>query len=236
MRLMLVEDQALLREGLIGVFRDAGHDVVWAAGSCDGLEEAVLRLLPDVVILDVRLPPTFTDEGARAAAALKSFRPHIGVLLLSQHIETAHSVGLIGLGGFGYLLKDRVLEVSDFLSSVARVAGGGSALDPQVVAALLHRADGRSTVSRLTEREHVVLALMAQGLTNAGIAKRLWLSERTVEAHIGRVLAKLGIAETADHNRRVMAVLLHLGVRPAGGTDSDGRSSDDAITSEHQDR
>lgn len=212
MRVMLVEDQTLLREGLAGVFRDAGHDVVWSAGSCDGLSEAVQELLPDVVVLDVRLPPTFTDEGARAAAALKSVRPDLGVLLLSQHIETVHSVGLVGLGGFGYLLKDRVLDVPEFLASVARVAEGGSALDPQVVAALLHRADGTSALARLTEREHLVLASMAQGLANAGIAKRLWLSERTVEAHIRHVLIKLGIAETEDHNRRVLAVLLHLGV------------------------
>ena len=222
MRLMLVEDQALLREGLIGVFRDAGHDVVWSAGSCDALEGAFLELLPDVVILDVRLPPTFTDEGARAAADLKSLRPDIGVLLLSQHIETVHSVGLVGLGGFGYLLKDRVLDVPDFLASVARVADGGSALDPQVVAALLHRAGGGGAVAGLTEREQLVLASMAQGLTNAGIAKRLWLSERTVEAHIRRVLVKLGIAETEDHNRRVLAVLLHLGVPVEGPTETPG--------------
>lgn len=216
MRLMLVEDQALLREGLIGVFRDAGHDVVWSAGSCDGLQEACQSLTPDVVVLDVRLPPTFTDEGARAAAGLKSLRPDLGVLLLSQHIETAHSVALVGLGGFGYLLKDRVLDVPDFLASVARVADGGSALDPQVVTALLHRTDGLNALSRLSEREHLVLASMAEGLTNAGIAKRLWLSERTVEAHIRRVLFKLGIAETEDHNRRVLAVLMHLGVPVAG--------------------
>jgi len=219
---MLVEDQALLREGLIGVFRDAGHDVVWSAGGCDGLEGALLELLPDVVVLDVRLPPTFTDEGARAAADLKSLRPDIGVLLLSQHIETVHSVGLVGLGGFGYLLKDRVLDVPDFLASVARVADGGSALDPQVVAALLHRAGGGGAVTGLSEREHLVLASMAQGLTNAAIAKRLWLSERTVEAHIRRVLVKLGIAETEDHNRRVLAVLLHLGVPVAGPTETPG--------------
>ena len=212
MRLMLVEDQALLREGLIGLFRDAGHDVVWSADSCADLDRVFLEQLPDVVVLDVRLPPTFTDEGARAAGRLKSLRPGIGVLLLSQHIETVHSVGLVGLGGFGYLLKDRVLDVPDFLSSLARVADGGSALDPQVVAALLHRAGGGTGVSGLSEREHLVLASMAQGLTNAGIAKRLWLSERTVEAHIRRVLVKLGIAETEDHNRRVLAVLLHLGV------------------------
>ena len=143
-------------------------------------------------------------------------------MLLSQHIETVHSVGLVGQGGFGYLLKDRVLDVPDFLASVARVADGGSALDPLVVAALLHRAEATSVVARLTEREHLVLASMAQGLTNAGIAKRLWLSERTVEAHIRRVLVKLGIAETEDHNRRVLAVLLHLGVSVERPTETPG--------------
>ena len=132
--MILVEDQALLREGLAGLFRDAGHDVV-ALGECGDLEGAVGEHAPDVVVLDVRLPPSFTDEGTRAAAALKSTRPDLGVVLLSQHIETAHSVELAGLGGFGYLLKDRVLDVSDFLSAVSRVADGGSALDAQVVAA-----------------------------------------------------------------------------------------------------
>jgi DNA-binding NarL/FixJ family response regulator len=215
MRVILVEDQALLREGLAGLFRDAGHDVVASLGDCDGIEEAVLEHSPDVVVLDVRLPPSFTDEGARAAAALKSTRPDLGVLLLSQHIETAHSVELAGLGGFGYLLKDRVLDVSEFLGAVTRVADGGSALDPQVVAALLNRNARQESLAQLTEREHEVLRLMAQGMTNTGIAKRLVLSERTVEAHVRRLLLKLDIADSEDANRRVLAVLLHLGVRPA---------------------
>jgi DNA-binding NarL/FixJ family response regulator len=215
MRVILVEDQALLREGLAGLFRDAGHDVVASLGNCDGLEDAIREYAPDVVVLDVRLPPSFTDEGARAAAALKSTRPDLGVLLLSQHIETAHSVELAGLGGFGYLLKDRVLDVSEFLGAVTRVADGGSALDPQVVAALLNRSARRDSLAQLTEREHDVLRLMAQGMTNMGIAKRLVLSERTVEAHIRRLLLKLDIADSEDANRRVLAVLLHLGVRPA---------------------
>src|SRR5690242_4612940 len=155
---------------------------------------------------------------ARAAAALKATWPELGVLLLSQHIETAHSVQLAGLGGFGYLLKDRVLDVSEFLSAVTRVADGGSALDPQVVAALLNRNARQESLAQLTERENEVLRLMAQGMTNTGIAKRLVLSERTVEAHVRRLLLKLDIADSEDANRRVIAVLLHLGVRtaPAG--------------------
>jgi len=224
MRVILVEDQALLREGLAGLFRDAGHDVIASLGDCSGLGEAVEELSPDVVILDVRLPPTFSDEGTRAAAALKSAHPDLGVLLLSQHIETAHSVELAGLPGFGYLLKDRVLDVQEFLAAVTRVATGGSALDPQVVAALLNRTTPHDSVAQLTEREQHVLGLMAQGLTNTGIAKRLVLSERTVEAHIRRLLLKLDIADSEDANRRVLAVLLHLGVhaaperRPSGST------------------
>ena len=140
--------------------------------------------------------------------------PDLGVLLLSQHIETAHSVELAGLGGFGYLLKDRVLDVSDFFGAIARVAEGGSALDPQVVAALLNRSAHQNRLAQLTPREHEVLRLMAQGMTNTGIAKRLVLSERTVEAHVRRLLLKLDIADSDDANRRVLAVLHHLGVRP----------------------
>jgi DNA-binding NarL/FixJ family response regulator len=219
MRVILVEDQILLREGLAGLFREAGHDVVASLGDCDDLENAVREYAPDVVVLDVRLPPLFTDEGTRAAAALKSTRPSLGVLLLSQHIETAHSMELAGLGGFGYLLKDRVLDVSDFLSAVTRVANGGSALDPQVVAALLNRNARQDAFAQLTEREHEVLRLVAQGMTNTGIAKRLVLSERTVEAHIRRLLLKLDIGDSEDANRRVLAVLVHLGVRPAPSGD-----------------
>ena len=212
MRVILVEDQARLREGLAGLLRNAGHEVVVSLSDCEGIEDAVRKHSPDVVILDVRLPPTFTDEGTRAAAALKSARPDLGVLLLSQHIETAHSVELAGLGGFGYLLKDRVLDVSEFLGAVTRVAHGGSALDPQVVTALLNRNSGEKGLAQLTERETEVLRLMAQGMTNTGIAKRLVLSERTVEAHVRRLLIKLDITDSEDSNRRVLAVLLHLGV------------------------
>jgi DNA-binding NarL/FixJ family response regulator len=218
MRVILVEDQALLREGLAGLIRDAGHHVVASLADAGGIQDTVREHAPDVVILDVRLPPSFTDEGTRAAAALKATWPELGVLLLSQHIETAHSVQLAGLGGFGYLLKDRVLDVSEFLNALTRVAGGGSALDPQVVAALLNRNARQQSLAQLTERENDVLRLMAQGMTNTGIAKRLVLSERTVEAHVRRLLLKLDIADSEDANRRVIAVLLHLGVHatPAG--------------------
>jgi DNA-binding NarL/FixJ family response regulator len=210
MRVMLVEDQVLLREGLAGLFRDAGHDVVGCYGHADGLPVLIGEHEPDIVVLDIRLPPTHTDEGTRAAAAIKSARPATGVLLLSQHVETAHTVDLVARGGFGYLLKDRVLDVADFLAAVDRVARGGSALDPYVVGQLMHRTGAGRGLAGLTDREHEVLRLMAQGYTNAGVARRLFLSERTVEAHVRRLLGKLDIADSADAHRRVLAVLTYL--------------------------
>ncbi len=206
----LVEDQVLLREGLAGLFRDAGHDVIGSYGCAEGLADLVAEHKPDIVVLDIRLPPTHTDEGTRAAARIKAAHPETGVLLLSQHVETAHTVDLVARGGFGYLLKDRVLDVADFLAAVDRVARGGSALDPYVVGQLMHRTDGRHGLQDLTEREHDVLRMMAQGYTNAGVAKRLFLSERTVEAHVRRLLAKLDLPDTEDDHRRVLAVLTYL--------------------------
>jgi DNA-binding NarL/FixJ family response regulator len=169
----------------------------------------VVEQRPDLVILDIRMPPSHTDEGARAAAELKRAHPELGVLVLSQHVETRHAVELVSLGGFGYLLKDRVLQVAEFLSAAERVAAGGSALDPKVVASLIAR-DNDDPLEELTMREREVLELMAEGLTNAGIAKRLYLSERTIEAHVRHVLMKLDVPETDDSNRRVLAVLAHL--------------------------
>jgi DNA-binding NarL/FixJ family response regulator len=165
---------------------------------------------PDLAVLDVRMPPTHTDEGARAAAAVKRAHPEVGVLVLSQHIETVHAVALVHLGGFGYLLKDRVLDVSEFLAAAERVADGGSALDPHVVGSLVASTGSRDSLSVLTDREREVLELMAEGLTNTGIAKRLWLSDRTVEAHVRRLLLKLDLPTDELANRRVLAVLAHL--------------------------
>lgn len=209
MRVLIAEDQALLREGLARLFRDGGHDVVATLPDADGVLETVRRARPDLVVLDIRMPPTFTDEGARAALAIKDELPDIGVLVLSQHIETTHAVTLVAHRGFGYLLKDRVLEVDEFLATAERVAAGGSALDPVVVANLVSPANG-SPIERLSERERGVLQLMAEGLTNSGIASRLVVSERTVEAHIRHILTKLDIAETDDAHRRVIAVLTYL--------------------------
>lgn len=208
MRVVIVEDQALLREGLARLFADGGHEVVATLGDAVAVADVVEQERPDLVVLDIRMPPTYTDEGARGARDIKSRHPGIGVLLLSQHIETTHAVDLVGLPGFGYLLKDRVLEVEEFLDTAARVAGGGSALDPTVVSALIAPVAG--PLGRLSEREKRVLELMAEGLTNIGIAQRLVLSERTVEAHVRHLLLKLEIPESEEGHRRVLAVLTHL--------------------------
>jgi len=213
MRVVIVEDQVLLREGLGRLFEDADYEVVDSLGSADGLAAAIAEHNPDLVVLDIRMPPTFTDEGARAAKEVKQAHPELGVLVLSQHIETTHAVELVALGGFGYLLKDRVLAVGEFLASAERVAEGGSALDPKVVASLVSAHGEDDRLADLTKREHEVLELMAEGLTNAGIAKRLYLSERTVEAHVRHVLVKLNIPEREDAHRRVLAVLARLSAR-----------------------
>jgi DNA-binding NarL/FixJ family response regulator len=209
MRVVIVEDQALLREGLARLFVDQGHAVVATLGDAERVAEVVDGERPDLVVLDIRMPPTYTDEGARAARDLKNHHPEVGVLMLSQHIETANIAGLAGQPGFGYLLKDRVLEVEQFLEAAQRIADGGSALDPTVVATLVAPAAG-SPLQLLSERERRVLELMTEGLTNTGIAHRLTLSERTVEAHVRHVLMKLDIPDGEDANRRVLAVLTHL--------------------------
>jgi DNA-binding NarL/FixJ family response regulator len=208
-RVVIAEDQVLLREGLARLFVDGGHEVIATVGDGDAVVEVVDRDVPDLVLVDIRMPPTYTDEGARAARAIKDRHPGVGVLVLSQHIETTHAVDLVGRPGFGYLLKDRVLEVDEFLATAGRVAAGESALDPTVVGTLVQATSG-SPLARLSERERRVLELMAEGLTNTGIAQRLVLSERTVEAHVRHVLLKLDITESEAGNRRVLAVLTHL--------------------------
>ena len=210
MRVVIAEDQVLLREGLGRLFEDGGHEVVASLGDTTDILRAVAEHDPELVIVDIRMPPTFTDEGARAATEIKQAHPGLGVLVLSQHIETSHAVALVTLGGFGYLLKDRVLDVAEFLSAAQRVAQGGSALDPKVVASLISTPGDGDQLAQLSEREREVLELMAEGLTNTGIATRLYLSERTVEAHVRHVLMKLGIAESEHGHRRVLAVLTHL--------------------------
>jgi DNA-binding NarL/FixJ family response regulator len=207
-RVLIVEDQALLRAGLVGLFAGAGHTVVADRPDAVGLAARVAGHRPDLVVLDVRMPPTFTDEGVRAAREVKEATPDVGVLILSQHVETTHVIALAPLGGFGYLLKDRVLDVDEFLAVAARVAAGGSVLDPQVVARLLgDRVAGDGPLAQLSEREREVLTLVAEGRTNAGIAQLLHVSERTVESHVSHVLAKLDIPSGVADHRRVLAVL-----------------------------
>jgi DNA-binding NarL/FixJ family response regulator len=222
MRVVIAEDQALLREGLARLFRDGGHKVIATLSDASQLVETIERERPDLAVVDIRIPPTYTDEGARAARAIKEQHPHVGVLVLSQHIETTHAVNLVAHAGFGYLLKDRVLEVDEFLATAERVAAGGSALDPAVVATLVSPTN-RGALTLLSERERSVLELMAQGLTNTGIANRLIVSERTVEAHVRHILTKLDIPASEDGHRRVLAVLAYLddsGTRQPRGTDA----------------
>lgn len=214
MRVVIGEDSALFREGLARLLEDAGHEVVAKAEDATALMTAVREQEPDLAVIDIRMPPDRTDDGARAARELRLQMPTLGIVLLSQHIESKHSVDLVAGGYFGYLLKDRVFDVDDFLDALRRVASGGSALDPEVVGTLLSRTREVDPLSLLTPRERDVLALIAEGRTNAGIARRLWLTDRTVETHVTSILAKLGLHESADEHRRVLAVLTWLGLRP----------------------
>jgi DNA-binding NarL/FixJ family response regulator len=210
-RVVIAEDTVLLREGLAGLLEDAGHEVVGRAGDADALLALVSEHEPDLAVVDVRMPPDYDDEGTRAAAEIRRAHPGTGVLVLSQHIETRHIVELVtDGGGFGYLLKDRVLDVDDFLDAARRVAEGGTALDPQVVAKLVDPRSSSSPFEELTPRELEVLSLMAEGRTNAGIAARLWLTDRTVETHVRSILGKLGIPQTPTDHRRVLAVVAYL--------------------------
>jgi len=209
LRIVIGEDSALFREGLASLLTEAGHQVVGKAADATTLVDLVARERPDLAVVDVRMPPDLTDDGARAARRIREAQPEVAIVLLSQHVETKQSVDLVTRGGFGYLLKDRVLDVDAFLDVLDRVAAGGSALDPEVVARLL----GRPATRTLTPREREVLALMAEGCTNAGIAHRLWLNERTVETHVGSIMTKLGLVDNAEEHRRVLAVLTYLGER-----------------------
>jgi DNA-binding NarL/FixJ family response regulator len=209
-RIVIAEDSALFREGLARLLVDAGHEIVGRAGDADALVDTVARTDPDLAVIDVRMPPDHTDDGARAARLLRTRYPGLGIMLLSQHVETRHSVELVAAGGFGYLLKDRVFDVDDFLDALDRVAAGGTALDPEVVRRLIGQTNRDDRLARLTPREQQVLALMAEGRANPGIARALWLTERTVETHVGSILAKLGLPPGDENHRRVLAVLAYL--------------------------
>lgn len=213
MRIVIGEDSALFREGLARLLEDAGHLVVGRAPDAPRLITAVEREHPDLVVIDVRMPPDRTDDGARAARDLRNRMPDLPIVMLSQHVETRHSIDLVRRGHFGYLLKDRVFDVDDFLDALRRVAAGGSALDPEVVATLLGPRTEHDPLATLTPREREVMALMAEGRTNAGIARRLWLTDRTVETHVSNIMGKLGLTDSDDGHRRVLAVLTWLRVR-----------------------
>lgn len=210
MRIVIGEDSALFREGLARLLADAGHEIVGKAADADALLGVVRRERPDLAIVDVRMPPDGTDDGARAARTIRAELPGIAIVLLSQHVETRHSLELVRGGRFGYLLKDRVLDVEDFSEALRRVAAGGSALDPEVVSRLLGTRSQDRPLPVLTERELEVLALMAEGRTNVGIARRLWLTPRTVETHVSNIMTKLGLLATDEDHRRVLAVLAYL--------------------------
>jgi DNA-binding NarL/FixJ family response regulator len=211
MRVVIAEDLALLRDGLTRLLRDNGFDVVAAVSDGDALYHAVSRERPDIAIVDIRLPPTFRDEGVRAALELRGRVPETAILVVSQYVEPSYATELLadGRGGIGYLLKDRIMDVDDFVDAVRRVAEGGTALDPEVVSQLVSRRQS-GPLEALTPREHEVLGLMAEGRSNAAIAKELVLTVGAVEKHIANILLKLELPPSETDHRRVLAVLAYL--------------------------
>ena len=212
MRIAIAEDSVLLRAGLVRLLSDAGEEVVAEAGDGVDLIEAVARERPDLAIVDVRMPPTYRDEGIRAALELRQHHPETAVLVLSQYVEEEYASELLAdhPGGVGYLLKDRVADVSEFVDSARRVAAGGTVLDSEVVSQLLVRSRRRDPLDRLTDRERTVLSLMAEGCSNNAIAEALTISAGAVEKHIGNILTKLDLPPTPGDHRRVLAVLRYL--------------------------
>ncbi|GLZ15288.1 DNA-binding response regulator [Actinomadura sp. NBRC 104425] len=214
MRVVIAEDLALLRDGLIRLLEAFGFTVVEAVDNGPSLVRALTTHRPDVAVVDVRLPPTFTDEGLKAALEARRQIPGLPVLVLSQHVEQLYARELLSdsSGGVGYLLKDRVSDVGQFVDAVRRVAGGGTALDPDVVAQLLTKRAREEPLQALTPREREVLGLMAEGRSNAAIAARLFVTEKAISKHTNSIFTKLGLAPSEDDNRRVLAVLAYLGV------------------------
>jgi DNA-binding NarL/FixJ family response regulator len=212
LRIVVADDSALLREGIASLLEDAGHEVVGRSGSADDLLVKVRSLDPDVAIVDVRMPPGNADDGLVAAVEIRRSHPSVAVLVLSQHLEPAYMLELVGdsASGVGYLLKDRVRDVGEFIDSVERVASGGTAFDPEVVKSLVG-GRRRSALDELTDRERSVLVLIAEGRSNRAIAKQLYLSSRAVERHVQAIFLKLGLPDSEDDNRRVRAVLALLG-------------------------
>ena len=216
MRIVIAEDSAVMRAGLVEILADSDHEVVAAVGNADDLLAAVAEHHPDAAVVDVRMPPGYTDEGLRAAIAIRRHHPQTGVLVFSQYIETRYTADLLGAApgdgaaGVGYLLKDRVGDVEEFIEALSRVAAGGTALDPEVVAQLLGASRRNDALTTLTPRERDVLALMAEGRSNSAIAAILVVSERAVEKHVSNIFSKLGLAPSDADHRRVLAVLRYL--------------------------
>lgn len=212
MRVIIAEDSAILRDGLVQLLVDRGHQVIAAVSDADRLRAAVAEDPPDACVVDIRMPPSFTDEGIRAAVALRRSHPDVGVLVFSQYVETRFAAELLAGSprGVGYLLKDRVADVREFVEALTRVAEGGTALDPDVVSQLLGASRRREVVATLTPRERAVLERMAEGLSNAGIAAALVVTEGAVEKHVANIFAKFQLPPSETDNRRVLAVLRYL--------------------------
>lgn len=212
MRVVIAEDSVLFREGLVRVLEEAGFEVAAQAGDATTLQHAVIRTKPDVAIVDVRMPPTQTDEGTRAAKQIRERYPEVGLLVLSNVVEARHALELLSETpeGFGYLLKDRVMDIDEFLEAVRRVGRGGTAIDPEVISQLFGRRRADKPLEDLTPRELEVLSLMAEGRSNRGICEKLVLSPKTVESHVSSIFAKLRLASAPDDHRRVLAVLAFL--------------------------
>jgi DNA-binding NarL/FixJ family response regulator len=212
MRIVIAEDSAVIRAGLRELLTDRGHDIVAAVGDAVALRAAVAEYKPDIAIVDVRMPPDHTDDGLRAAIAIRADHPEVGILVFSQYVETRYAADLLSMrsGGVGYLLKDRVANVAEFTDAISRIAAGGTALDPEVVTGLLTASRHGDALGALTAREHDVLALMAEGRSNSAIAEHLHVSERAVEKHISNIFSKLGLPPSDSDHRRVLAVLAFL--------------------------
>jgi DNA-binding NarL/FixJ family response regulator len=210
-RVVIADDDLLVREGIAGLLRRSPFEVMGLAGDANELLTMVPQHLPDLVVLDIRMPPSHTTEGLDAAHAIRADFPDIGILVLSAHVEVDRAMDLLAEGrGVGYLLKSRVTEAGDFVETCERIAGGGSVIDPALVKELVDARRVRDPLSDLTPREHEVLGLMAEGRSNAGIARLLWVTEGTVEKHVRSILAKLRLSETEDDHRRVLAVIAFL--------------------------
>lgn len=212
MRVAIADDSALFREGLVRLLHGAGHRVVGAVADAESLLDVVAEAAPDVVVIDIRMPPNQSDEGLVAALTIRERDPGMGVVVLSHYLETHHTVRLLAADprGVGYLLKDRVSNVGEFLDALQRVADGGTAIDPDVIAQLLRRTREQDPLGSLTDRERQVLALMAEGHSNKAICELLVLSKRTVESHVSAIFRKLGLREEPNEDRRVLAVLAYL--------------------------